>query len=283
MLKIYDVMLDVMRELRPMLEAIAARDPNLADQMRRALQSVVLNTAEGMGSRGRNRPVRYHSALGSMREVRACVDIGEVMGYGVSVTAEVGARFDQVIGTLVKLARWRVSRGPRCGERRGSGALERGGGRELEREIEGERGSEAGRELERGAERESEREAGRGLVDLLLRQRRHSSRGDAFSRLDDSIPQLFELALQRHELLVAHVLERQKLVAGVLVRANELVELQMDGVGVAVLGVLNEEHHQERNDRRAGVDDELPGVGEMEDRAADRPKADDAERDEECA
>ena len=68
MLRIYDVMLQVLRDVKPIIDAIAKRDAALADQMRRAAQSVVLNTAEGMGSRGRNRTVHYHSALGSMRE-----------------------------------------------------------------------------------------------------------------------------------------------------------------------------------------------------------------------
>ena len=104
MLRIYDVMLDVVRELRPALEAIAKRDAGLADQMRRALQSVVLNTAEGMGSRGGNRRMRYSSALGSMREVVACVDIGAVLGYVEMPSPVMANRFAHVIGTLVKLA-----------------------------------------------------------------------------------------------------------------------------------------------------------------------------------
>ena len=50
---------------------------------------------------------------------------------------------------------------------------------------------------------------------------------------------------------------------------------------VAVLGVLDQEHHQEGDDRRAGVDDELPGVGEAEDRPADRPDDDDRAAEDE--
>ena len=103
MLRIYGVMLEVAREMRPVMESIAKRDAGLADQMRRALQSVVLNTAEGMGSRGGNRRVRYHSALGSMREVVACVDIGAVLGYIDKPSPLVANRFAHVIGTLVKL------------------------------------------------------------------------------------------------------------------------------------------------------------------------------------
>ena len=103
MLRIYGVMLEVVREVRPVLEGIAKRDAGLADQMRRALQSVVLNTAEGMGSRGGNRRMRYSSALGSMREVVACIDVGSVLGYVDRPSPAVANRFAHVIGTLVKL------------------------------------------------------------------------------------------------------------------------------------------------------------------------------------
>jgi len=103
MLKIYSVMLDVVRDVRPTIDAIAKRDASLADQMRRAIQSVVLNTAEGMGSYGGNRRARYHSALGSMREAVACVEVGAALGYIGTPPNETANRFSHVIGTLVKL------------------------------------------------------------------------------------------------------------------------------------------------------------------------------------
>ena len=37
----------------------------------------------------------------------------------------------------------------------------------------------------------------------------------------------------------------------------------MEGFGVTVLSVLNEKDHQERNDRRARIHDELPRVREV--------------------
>lgn len=42
---------------------------------------------------------------------------------------------------------------------------------------------------------------------------------------------------------------------------NQFIELQIDGVRVAILGVLNDKDHQERNDRGSGVDHQLPRVG----------------------
>jgi hypothetical protein len=59
-------------------------------------------------------------------------------------------------------------------------------------------------------------------------------------------------------------LEIEHLVLGVANRADDLVELDLHRFRVAVLRGLNQEHHQERDDGRAGVDDQLPGVTEPE-------------------
>ena len=53
--------------------------------------------------------------------------------------------------------------------------------------------------------------------------------------------------------------------------AQQLVELHLHGFGVAVLRALDQEHHEERDDRGARVDHELPGIAPVEERAADRP------------
>ena len=60
--------------------------------------------------------------------------------------------------------------------------------------------------------------------------------------------------------------------------ADQLVELDLERVGVAVLRALDQEHHQEGDDRRAGVDHELPRVAEAEQRPADRPQEDHEQR-----
>ena len=72
------------------------------------------------------------------------------------------------------------------------------------------------------------------------------------------------------ELGVGEVLDADELVLG-LRGADQLVELGLKGGVVAVLGVLDQEHHQEGDDRRAGVDHQLPGVGVVEERARDGP------------
>ena len=102
MLRIYGVVLEVVRDVKPIVEAIERRDPDLARQMRRAAASVALNVSEGMYSQGRNRRARYHNAMGSMRETLACIEVGEALGY-VEGSAKLRASIDHVVGTLYKL------------------------------------------------------------------------------------------------------------------------------------------------------------------------------------
>jgi four helix bundle protein len=101
MLRIYEVAIRVLEELRPAVKVIEARDRDLARQMRRAASSIVLNIAEGSGSSGGTRRERYRNALGSAREVVACLEVARAWGYAV-VDTEV---LREVIGTLVKVAR----------------------------------------------------------------------------------------------------------------------------------------------------------------------------------
>ena len=54
-------------------------------------------------------------------------------------------------------------------------------------------------------------------------------------------------------------------------RTNKLIELGLNGRAVAVLRVLNQKHHQKRNDRRGGADQSLPRIGEMKDGRRNRP------------
>jgi len=63
----------------------------------------VLNIAEGSGSYGGNRKQRYHSALGSAYEVRACFDAAEAMRYVASVDLGVRDRPAFVISTLKRV------------------------------------------------------------------------------------------------------------------------------------------------------------------------------------
>ena len=96
-----------------------------------------------------------------------------------------------------------------------------------------------------------------GLPDLSRRRGRGRQR---FKRRFDSL-----------QLVLAEILEAKHLVPRVLVGADKFVEFELYGGRVAVLGVLEKEHHQEGDNGRAGIDDELPGVRVMKEGAGDGP------------
>jgi len=103
MLRIYPVILEILRQLKPVLRRIELKDRDLARQLRRCSVSIALNVAEGMYSRGNNRGARYHSALGSARETLACLEAAEACGYVTGVDAALEEQLKRVVGTLVKL------------------------------------------------------------------------------------------------------------------------------------------------------------------------------------
>jgi four helix bundle protein len=102
-LKIYPVVLELVRRVAPSVRVLRARSATLGDQMERALISVPLNVAEGAYSRGRNRQARFQSAAASARETLACLETAEAMGFVGPLEPELAALFDRVIGTLVRL------------------------------------------------------------------------------------------------------------------------------------------------------------------------------------
>ena len=104
MLRIYALILQVVREVAALLEEIGRRDPDLKRQGMRALTSVPLNCAEGGYSHGRNRRARYFNALGSMKEVEAVLDVSEALGY-VRVDPGLRDRIAHVCATFVRLVR----------------------------------------------------------------------------------------------------------------------------------------------------------------------------------
>lgn len=109
MLRIYDVCLEMVRGVRPMIDAIGTFDRDQARQLRRSAVSVPLNIAEGSGVRGGNRRVRYETALGSARETRANLQVAVAAGYLETLDRALDDQLNHIIGTLVKLVKCKHS------------------------------------------------------------------------------------------------------------------------------------------------------------------------------
>jgi four helix bundle protein len=102
-LKVYAVVLELVRRSGPLLPVLRGRSSALGDQFERALISVPLNLSEGAYSRGRNRQARYQSACASAREALACWETAQALGWVGPLEPELDALFQRVIGTLVRL------------------------------------------------------------------------------------------------------------------------------------------------------------------------------------
>jgi len=78
---VYDRARGVVRQIVPLLRTIREHDKSLADQLKRAAQSVVLNIAEARGSDAGNARARFSTACGSAKEVRAALNVATDWGY----------------------------------------------------------------------------------------------------------------------------------------------------------------------------------------------------------
>jgi len=68
-----------------------------------------VNIAEGAGNIAGHKRQRYQTALGSAREVLACIQVAQAMRYIGTVDARVLDRMDHVIATLGRLVYRRAS------------------------------------------------------------------------------------------------------------------------------------------------------------------------------
>jgi four helix bundle protein len=100
-----NVALEAIVALRPLLVKVARCDRDLENQIRRAANSMHLNIAEALGSLGGNTRARFHTALGSAREVRSGLQLAVAWGHvEPAAVAPVEVLLDRVCAMLWKLA-----------------------------------------------------------------------------------------------------------------------------------------------------------------------------------
>ena len=91
--------------LQPFLPIIRKADRDLCDQVRRAMNSVVLNIAEADGNDSGTARARFATACGAAKEVRAGLQLASAYGYiGQTRLAEVDIALDEVCAMS-----WRLS------------------------------------------------------------------------------------------------------------------------------------------------------------------------------
>jgi len=87
MLIAYQVALEVIRKLRPVVEQIKMHDAHLADQLRRAATNTVANLAEGQRRHAGNKRRAYENAHGEAREMLGCLDCALAWGWATDDAA----------------------------------------------------------------------------------------------------------------------------------------------------------------------------------------------------
>ena len=102
----YDLCLGIIRRLQAPLAVIRRHNAALAKQGTNAIDSVLLNLAEGNGRKGGDRLHHFRIALGSLREAGAVLDIASAHGW-VSEPPPLDAERDRLCGMIYGLQRSR--------------------------------------------------------------------------------------------------------------------------------------------------------------------------------
>jgi four helix bundle protein len=100
----YEIAKQLIAALAPLVVVIKREDLELADQMKRAAQSVLLNLAEGQKYTNGNRLRHYEIAHGSASEVRAALDAAVAWGW-IAPEGEERVLMDRMLAILWKLTR----------------------------------------------------------------------------------------------------------------------------------------------------------------------------------
>jgi len=100
----FDVALEMIRSLHQPLASIGQRDPDLAQQLRRAAASDPLNLSEGRRRHGKDRLHLWRVAAGSADEVVASLRVAEAFGLlDAAAIAPALGLCDRVLAMLWRL------------------------------------------------------------------------------------------------------------------------------------------------------------------------------------
>ena len=105
MLRIYDVIREILQMLVPVIRDIERHDRDLARQLRQSATSMALNTGEASGSRGGTRTERYRNALSSARETGCNLDSALALQYIDGLDPLLLDKLDHVRAVLYKNTR----------------------------------------------------------------------------------------------------------------------------------------------------------------------------------
>jgi four helix bundle protein len=111
MLVAYQVALDLVRALRPVVTQLRGYSADAADQVERAASSIVLNLAEGGRRNGRDPRRFWDIAHGSAAEIRGALDLADAWGWQVE-SAQARALLDRELRLLWGLTRRSKSTAP---------------------------------------------------------------------------------------------------------------------------------------------------------------------------
>jgi four helix bundle protein len=107
-MKIYAVMIAMVKAVHALSRKAQRFEPDLARQMRRSSSSVPLNAVEGWYAHGGNRVARFNTALSEAKETMAALDLSAACGYLrlAEVEGELD-RLDHIAAVMWKLCRTR--------------------------------------------------------------------------------------------------------------------------------------------------------------------------------